>query len=156
MAIWQYTFLVLPKDSVEALSSDYRFEKREDWFDDELYWRLNRINKDFFQAVQKILPKNKSWSNQIYLYGNQESNCFELLCDNEGDVLSVSFRIDFRSNYERVLSQIIEFCSLNGLVILDEGLNLVPCNYEQLQSIIERSPQVKKYNELGAGSDDHI
>lgn len=150
MAIWQYTFQVLPKESVECLSSHYHFEKNEDGFDDELYWKLNPISKIFFHSIQEILPRNKSWSNEIELFGNQDSNCFEVLFDNNDKVLSVSFRIDFRSSYEKVLSQIIEFCLLNGIVILDEDLNVVPLNYEQVQNIIDDSPQARRYNELSS------
>lgn len=148
MAIWQYTFHVLPKKSVEVLSSDYHFTKSEDGFDDERYWNLDSYNKVFFHFVEEILPKKKSWSDEIDWYGDQESNCFEVLFDRKGNVLSVSFRVDFRSNYENVLRQIIEFFSLKGLVLLDEALNIVPHNYEQAQNVIEASPQGKIYHEL--------
>ncbi|WP_257667158.1 hypothetical protein [Parapedobacter tibetensis] len=148
MAIWQYIFQVLPKESVSTLASDSFFNRTDEGFDDELFWKKYPLKKGFFNKINSTLKKTKSWSNDIDLYGNQESNCFEVLSDNEGNVLSVSFRIDFTSNYELILSHIIEFCGLNGLVILDEGLNIVPWNYEQVQSIIRTSPQVKKYNEL--------
>ncbi len=148
MALWQYTFQILPKESVEVLSSDYHFEKSESGFDDEPYWRLNPVNKIFFHSIQKVLPKNKSWSNEIELYGSQESNCFEVLFNNKDEILSVSFRIDFRSNYEKILSQIVEFCILNSLVILNEDISIVPLNIEQVLNIIEKSPQAKRYSEL--------
>lgn len=150
MALWQYTFQVLPKESIEVLSPDHYLKKGVSGFDDEPYWKLNPVNKIVFHSIQEILPKNKSWSNEIELYGNQESNCFEVLFDNRGEVLSASFRIDFRSSYEKILSQIIEFCILNGLVILNEDLSVVPLNAEQVQNIIEDSPQVRRYNELSS------
>jgi hypothetical protein len=145
MAIWQYTFHVLPKESVETLSSEYHFIKGEDGFDDEPFWKLNPVNRGFFQPMLKILPKNKSWSNEIDLYGNQESNCLEVIFQEGGNIISVSFRIDFRGNYEMILSNIVEFCLRNGLVILDESLSIVPLNCEQVKSIINFSPQMKKY-----------
>ncbi len=148
MAIWQYTFHVLPMESVEALSSDYQFEKTKDGFDDEPYWKFNPVNRDFFESVQNVLPKSKSWSNEIDLYGDQESNCFEVFFQEENEVISVSFRIDFRENYKEVLSYIIEFCFCNELVLLDEDLTIVFWNYKQVQNIIRNSSQVKKYNKL--------
>jgi hypothetical protein len=150
MALWQYTFQVLPKESIEVLSHGHYFKKGVSEFDDEPYWKANPVNKIFFHSIQEILPKNKSWSNEIELYGNQESNCFEVFFDSKGEVLSASFRIDFRSSNEKILSQIIEFCLLSGLVILNEDLNVVPLNSEQVQCVIENSPQAKRYNELSS------
>ncbi len=147
MALWQYTFYVLPKESVEVLSPDYHFKKDEDGFDDAPYWKLNPVHKDFFYSLNKILPTNKSWSNEIDLYGNQESNCFEILFKNKNTV-SVSFRIDFTSKYESVLAKIIEYCLQRGLIIIDEDLMIVPLNIETIKAIIENSPQIKKYNKL--------
>lgn len=148
MAIWQYTFQVLPKESINTLTNDSFFNSADEGFDDELLWKQYPLKKGFFNKINSILKKTKSWSSDIDLYGNQESNCFEVLSDSEGNAISVSFRIDFTSNYEFILSHVIEFCGLNGLLILDEGLNIVPWNYEQVKNIIKNSPQVKKYNEL--------
>jgi hypothetical protein len=148
MAVWQYTFQVLPRESVNTFAEDFFFNRKDEVFDDEPYWKKYPLKKNFFSKIDSILKKAKSWSNDINLYGNQESNCFEVLSDSEDYVLSVSFRIDFTSNYESVLSYIIEFCSLKGLIILDEELNVVSLNYEQVQSVIRNSPQLKWYNEL--------
>lgn len=148
MAIWQYTFHVLHKESVSSLSNDYFFNHDDEGFDDELFWRKYPLKKNFFYEINSVLKRATSWSNYIDLYGNQESNCFEVLFDERDNVLSVSFRIDFRSNYKSIVRHIIEFCILNGLIILDEDLNIAPLNYEQVENIIETSSQVKKYNEL--------
>lgn len=148
MAIWQYTFQVLPKESVNALPEYFLFNHTNEGFDDELYWKKYPLKISFFDTINSILQKTESWSSDIDLYGNLESNCFEVLSDNDGNTLSVSFRIDFTSNYESILSHIIEFCGLNGLIILDENLNILPWNYEQVESVISNSSRVKKYNEL--------
>jgi hypothetical protein len=148
MALWQYTFQVLLKKSATALSENLVFNRDEEGFDDEPYWKFNHTDKSFFSALSKILPKVKSWSYEIDLYGDQESNCFEVLHDKDNAVISVSFRIDFTSNYESVLNSIIEFCIFNGLIILDESLNVVYLNYEVVKSIIMNSHQAKMYNIL--------
>ncbi|THF48480.1 MULTISPECIES: hypothetical protein [Flavobacterium] len=155
MAIWQYTFQVLPKESVNTLAEDFSFNYTDEGFDDELFWENYPLKKGFFNKINSILEKTKSWSNDIDLYGNQESNCFEVLSDNEGNVLSVSFRLDFTSNYESILRHILEFCSLNGLVILDEGLNIVPLNHGQVLSVIRNSQQMKRYKELSEEDENY-
>ncbi|MGK6353568.1 hypothetical protein [Parapedobacter sp. DT-150] len=148
MAIWQYTFRVLPRESLEVIHDGrfFRYDNKE--FDEESFWKKRPLKKGIFNAVKLFLIKTKSWSDNIDLYGIEESNCFEIFFDEEGFVLSVSFRIDFTSNYEALLSQILDFCVFNGLIILDEGLNVIPLNCEQVKNVIENSPQVEKYNEL--------
>lgn len=146
MALWQYTFHVLPGESV-ALSPLLNFKEDQDGFDDEPFWRYSRLERSFFYKIDNILPKRKSWSSEIDLYGNPESNCFEVLFE-ENYVSSVSFRIDFTNNYEKVLIDLIEFCILHSLIILNEELEVAPLNFELIKKIIENSSQVKKYNKL--------
>jgi hypothetical protein len=148
MAIWQVGFFVLPKESIEHIDS---FEvSDEHTFDDAPYWKPKRINPSFFDSIGFFLPKSKSWAEYLTIYGSENSNRFEIVSEND-IVESVSFRIDFTSDYEKALGEIIEFCILNGLIILDEALNLVPLNFETTNNLIKLAPQVKKYNDLSSG-----
>jgi len=148
MALWQYTFQVLTKESYDSLYKDIGFPIEDDCFDDEPYWQYKPINRSLFAGIELILSKNKSWSSKTDLYGDEESNCFEVLFDEQNIVLSVSFRIDFTSDYENTLKRIIDFCILNDLVILDENLNTVPLKFEVAKYIIENAIQVGMYNKL--------
>lgn len=149
MALWQYTFQVLTKESFDSLHKDIGFSIEDYCFDDEPYWQYKPVDRSLFAGLQPILKKGQSWSNEIDLYGNEELNCFEVLFNKQNDnILSASFRIDFTSDYENVLIQIIEFCISNGLVILDENLNVVPLDIHTVKHIIENAPQISKYNEL--------
>lgn len=147
MALWQYTFHVLPKESLETFSSNPSFNDNEEGLDDKPFWELASVERSFFYGVSNILPKGKSWSDSIDLYGNQESNCFEVLSENN-KVISVSFRIDFTSKYDHVLNQLIEYCMVNSLIILDENLSILLLNCKTIETIIEGSPQVVKYRKL--------
>ena len=144
MALWQYTFHALPKESVDKFST-HLISNNIDGFDDIIFWADNAMNKNIFHCINDILPKGKSWCNEIDLYGDQESNCLEVLFERD-IVESVSFRIDFTSNYEFVLSQLIQFFILNGFVIVDEGINMLPLNFEVIKSVIEQSSQAKMYS----------
>ena len=149
MALWQYTFQILTKESFESLQEDSKLSPEDNVFDEEPYWQLKLIHKSYFEEIENILEKGRAWSKEIALYGNQESNCIEIFFDSKSNVVkSVSLRIDFTSNYELILSNIIEFCILKGLIILDEKLQVVPLNYDSVRSIIESAPQVSKYNGL--------
>lgn len=148
MALWQYTFQILTKESYEALYKNFVFTFEDLGFDSEPFWQYHLIDRAYFSSIESFLKKNQSWSRKIDLYGNQEGNCFEVSFNDDDYVLSVDFRIDFRYNYESVLKHIIEFCILKGLIFLDENLNYVPLNFETTKKVISNAPQVKKYNIL--------
>ncbi|MBO9594007.1 MAG: hypothetical protein J7599_13950 [Niabella sp.] len=147
MALWQYTFQVLTRESFESVERELITQDVE--FDEERYWLYKPIARTMFSELDRILKKTRSWSTDIDLYGDQESNCFEVVFDPQTDtVLAASFRIDFTTSYEDILRLIMEFCLLNGLIILDENRELVPFNLEEIVSLIKHAPQVKKYNDL--------
>ena len=145
MALWQVGFFVLPKDCISEISN---FKISDEFtFDDAPFWKENNTSPDYFEDIGSLLPKTKSWADYLTIYGNENSNRFEVVSENN-IVESVSFRIDFTSDYKLILDGIIEFCILKGLIILDEKLQIVPLNYELARSVLENAPQVKKYNNL--------
>lgn len=154
MALWQYTFQVLTKESFEYLYEYISVSFDDFGFDEEPFWEYQLIDKSYFEEINNFLTKGQSWSHKIDLYGDQEANCFEVSFNQNNIVESVSFRIDFRTNYELILNNIIEFCILKGLIILDEELNRIPLNYESVRSVIINTPQIKMYNRLSGNNKD--
>jgi hypothetical protein len=149
MAIWQYTFHILPAISVEALDKDLILKRDEDGlYDDEPFWKYSPTHKSLFWGIEKILSKSKSWSKHIDQYGNLESNCFEISFEDDELISSVSFRIDYTTEYDIILRMIIEFCILNGLKILDEKWEVISNNFETIKNIIEIAPQRRIYKVL--------
>ncbi|MEM1122406.1 MAG: hypothetical protein AAGJ18_18310, partial [Bacteroidota bacterium] len=115
------------------------------FLDDEILWLNNSYKVCDFVDIGKILKKEKSWSDLIILYGNQDSNRFEVYTNEDEIVFSVSFRIDMRTNYEEILRKLIEFFIAHNFVILDENLKKVPLNFLSFKTTIENSSQLKKY-----------
>lgn len=150
MAIWQYTFQLIPSGIIE---------KKIELDDDGLYetgffWKIKEKRIEVFNEIGDILPKSLSWTDNLIIYGDLESNCLEVYKDtNYNDYVdSASFRIDFRSNYIEILSRIISLSELNRLSILDEALNIVPLKLEIIIDIIDNSPQKRKYLMLLGGN----
>jgi hypothetical protein len=149
MAIWQYTFLILPKKSFNVLKNDMKFFDENNLFDDEPFWKYEPINKSYFKTVGELLIEGESWSKEINLFGSEKSNCLEIFFDTQTcNIKSVSLRIDFTSQYELVLRGIIDFCIYKELIVLDEELQIVSLNYESINTIINSSLQSKRYKEL--------
>lgn len=145
MAVWQYGFLVIPK---EGLSNDlFNQQLGEEYFDDSPFWKGLDYTIDAFRGIEKVLPKRKSWSNNVVLFGHEESSCIEVLLE-AGFVVSVSFRIDFSSSYQALLDEVNEFFILKGFLLIDESRMVVPLNIIKIKRVIETSSQYQKYREI--------
>ncbi|MEM6316223.1 MAG: hypothetical protein AAF960_01055 [Bacteroidota bacterium] len=155
MAIWQYKFYVFPKENYADYAENFKKLWHSEYFDEGILWKTNKVEIDFFDEVNNLLKKGKSWSKDLIIYGKVESDCFEILCEN-GYVISVSFRINYTNNYDYLLSSLIDFFIQNGLILLDEQLELLPLNFLSIKSVIENAPQVEKYRILSRQSDKKI
>ena len=149
MAIWQYNLTVLPKSIFDKeYFSLEQFIDEDGFLDDESCWLTEPTRANFFNEIEHFLPRNKSWSTNIILFGNQNSNRFEIYKNVDDFVISVSFRIDYTSEYEDILRAIISFIEMRKLVILDEEMRLLDSNFVTIKSHIEASNQRKAYEDL--------
>ena len=150
MALWQYSFFILPKP---ILQTQFVFKHEEEGFgvfDDEPYWLNAKVPCNIFLDIESFLPKGETWSEKLTVYGNIDSNCLEVFCQN-GVVSSASLRIDFTTNYEPLLRTLIEYFISQGFILLDEELHPVALNYESAKHIIESSTQVSTYKRRSNG-----
>ncbi|PZF74819.1 hypothetical protein [Taibaiella soli] len=147
MALWQYDFYVLPRAAFSDKPADFRFDWAEG-FDTASYWSNPSYTRSCFADVARILRPGKSWSKNTDLYGDQESNSFEVLF-NEEVIEDVSLRIDFRADYSNILEAFIEFFFTNGMVITDCELMQIPLNLTSIRHIIESSSRYRNYGILG-------
>ena len=75
----------------------------------------------------------------------------EVFFDRENRVTSVSLRIDFRSDYNKILYQLLSFFKVKDYTLLDKKLQPIKTiNNESLEVIIKQSVQYKKYNRLAS------
>lgn len=142
MALWQIRFFILPNKHINVS----RFDKND--FDDGIFWEKVNFKKDFFVIFSNILNLNKSWSNDIDLYGQQDGNCIEIYKDKNDKVQSVSFRIDFRSDYIKILDYIINFCTSCDFCIISNDLIKIPLNSKKFVEYINNTQNIKKYQIL--------
>lgn len=144
MALWQCTYYLLPMEGVETLSQGSIRSNLQLIFDDEEYWKFKLCSRELFSSINVFLPKQQSWSSDIDLYGSQDSNCVEVFCENNL-AYSIRLRIDFLSNYEILLKELIEFCIRMNLIIIDETRNVLELNFSYISDNIYKSNQYKKY-----------
>jgi hypothetical protein len=145
MAIWQYNFFIVP------VTVGFRTEKliqrdEDNLFDESVFWEKADVKIKEFDQIADFLPITRSWSKDILMFGSEDSHRFEILCC-EGRVISVSFRVDYRIQYDLFLSSILEFCLLTGFKVLDQDLCIIS-NLVEAKSKIENSPQFETYMKL--------
>ena len=75
----------------------------------------------------------------------------EVFFDREKRVTSVSLRIDFRSDYNKILYQLLSFFKAKDYTLLDENLQPIKTiNNESLEVIMKQSVQYEQYNRLAS------
>ena len=75
----------------------------------------------------------------------------EVFFDRENRITSVSLRIDFRNDYNKILYHLLSIFKAKDYTLLDEKLQPIKTiNNESLEVIIKQSVQYKKYNRLAS------
>lgn len=147
MALWQYSFFVLPKSAQQHQFHVENIDEGFSLFDDADYWQALQISCNEFSGIQGFLPRGRTWSEKLTVFGHLESTCLQVFCE-DNVVLSVTLRIDFTSQYEPILRQLIVYFIRHEFILLDEELKFVPLNFETIKQRIESSGQVSTYKRL--------
>ena len=154
MAIWQCEFFILPKSDTYDLQYDPQYSDIR-LFEDDKYWKKAKIKKEVFCEISHLLKPEKSWSNEIDLYGSENGNRLEVFFDANNIIESVTFRIDFRSEYEAVLRGIISLCEKNGFCIIDNNLKNLKLSFNAIKEAINKSKNKEFFTELVRNSIMH-
>jgi hypothetical protein len=145
MAIWQYTFEVIPVDFALRKESSNLVNVIQ--YNLSEFWKLRSHEAIWFEPLTQTLRPADSWCENILIYGQEASTCIKLILENS-KVAEVIVRIDYREEYSAFISTLIEFCALNSLALLDENFNIVPLNALNINALIENSPQYHKLKSM--------
>lgn len=143
MAIWQYQIFVVPEEEINSyFSEDICINKNAlneiDW------WKYRQLNIESFNVFITLCPLKKSWSNDIILFGDESSNCIELLM-NRNKVIEISVRIDLRYNYEQFVSTLCEFAQKHNCIFLNDALKIISAREQLIKQDIIDHPIYKSF-----------
>jgi hypothetical protein len=144
MAIWQYTVELIPKRALPDLGA-FGFITLDD-YDNLDYWKNFDLQLEYFDLLTSGLKRSKSWSDEIVLFGDNDSTCIQIFLDLD-KISGIDVQIDIRTNYSSILNAVIEFCQMKDFVILD-NLELLNLNETTLTQHIKKSAQLDSYNKL--------
>jgi len=145
MAIWQYTFEVVPMECVSGMESSTFVDM--DQYNSSDFWKDRNCKTIWFEPLTQTLSLVSSWSKNLMVYGDEESTCIKLIVEGS-EVAEVIVRIDYREEYSEFISTLIDFCVLNSLALLDEEYHVVPLNTVAIKALIENSPQYNKLKQM--------
>ena len=112
MALWQFQINIIP----------YGHKYSKIVSDDLVSWKNIHIPKNIDSLILNVLPLGNSWSENIKIYGNNDSTCIELLYEN-GHIEEISCRLDLRCLSKAMLTGILNFTkSINGAFLIEDRI----------------------------------
>lgn len=110
------------------------------------WWKYHQLSFEGFDIFKAFLPKRESWSNDVILFGDESSNCVEVLTENNR-IVEVSARVDLRYDYKQFVKLICEFAQDNNCVILNNDLRIISPNSQLLEQDITNFPAFRSFLE---------
>ncbi len=137
MAIWQYNLFVLPQEEIYSYFGQTNIIRNDD-LNDINWWKYRQLNIEWFDVFNDLLTRNKSWSKDIILWGDESSNCVLVLIENN-EILEISIRIDLRSNFDFFLRLICNFTQRHECALLNNELEIFSPDFVIIKENIIKS-----------------
>lgn len=136
MAIWQFTFYLVPRDSVERLHGSavlileafapIEFEEWTEGKEHPNYW-VGRSPISYAAQIEGLLPARKSWSQDALMFGDEDGDDIDLWEDD------IRVRLDLRNFNHHLAQGVVHLAADEGLMlVMGQTGRLIPPNYEKL------------------------
>ena len=143
MAAWQIPIEFVPAKWAEEHNFEVELLYGEDGFDTTCAWVDNQPTKDLDAILSSILPKADSWSEKLSLWGNEKTHDISVWHE-DGDILSIGFRIDLRENITNIMSTLCKAAiTLNCVLFIPGQKAMLNPNVFELKQYILKSNAAK-------------
>jgi hypothetical protein len=135
MATWQFDLHCFPRDLLQRYSSNVSVPIYFD-IDDVTEFALETTKTGLiYEAFDELLPRAKSWSKEIDIWGTDEGNRIDV--HRQGaSITSIFVRIDARHINHTFLMKFLEKCkNFNWLLVTQDKLVLSPSMIKLLEAI---------------------
>ena len=140
MALWQVSFLFLPKSLVGDV--DEVPEKTLLALDDEVggFSPTFHLPADYEAQLAQLLPLGKGWAAEMEVWGHEQSDDIQIWRD-AGKVASISVRIDVRKLDDVLLSDLLALAERWGGVLVEKRYHKVcRMGLQQFRGLIAGHP----------------
>lgn len=138
MALWQFSLHLIPKPKVLNVFKQIPTILPMDVFDSIEWWENLSLTDNHKSEITHILPKQISWSSNLELWGDADSNCIRI-SNYGGCIGSVFIRIDMREFDFNLLNKIVDLAKYFNCLILTEEQQLLEPSIEFFLPAIEKS-----------------
>lgn len=145
MAVWQYQMFLVPEEEINSFFKNQSFIKRDDLNGID-WWKYNEeLHLEHFSVFKHLLStKKRSWSNDIALYGEESSNCIEIILE-RNKIAEISVRIDLRYSYKEFVRVLCDFAKEHHCTFLNSSLKILAPNINIVTQDIENYPLYKSF-----------
>ncbi|MBL6990993.1 MAG: hypothetical protein ISR65_14505 [Bacteriovoracaceae bacterium] len=145
MAAWQFSIKLVSRKELSEKFKAIPNIMDNNSYDELKGWGRNYPHKEIYDILSKELPKNKSWSTDIQLWGKEDTHCFELLYE-KGDLEEISARIDLRNFNDNLIHLISRLSSLLDAIAICESGKIIEASYKDIMKEISVSNANKFLN----------
>ncbi|KAA2216560.1 hypothetical protein [Maribacter flavus] len=147
MSVYQNEYFIVPKKGEHLLFEGLNLKSflEDDFFEEDLFWIGQNIELVRLKPyLLENFGEDESWSDSLKIYGENEGNCIKIITE-ENAIVSITFRINFTTDYGKFITEILEFCKENGFMIVDNELYVLPLDYQAICNNILNSNAFENY-----------
>ena len=139
MAIWQYTFELIPRAKLIKLFGDVPQTIDADDYEQVEWWSDGtNLTADFENRLASFAASYKSWSADVKCWGAEDCNVVQVIMDG-GRVVELSVRFDLRKLDETFLHNMVGFARDNECVFLTESMRVIEPSADVLKAVLMSS-----------------
>jgi hypothetical protein len=131
MAAWQYEILMLPKAALAKVFHDIPTRLDNHGSEEFDWWNQESPLSDYAEALDRLLPGLKSWSQEIQIWGVQDKNRVQIVRQQEY-VVEMSAFIDVRDLDMNFVEGLVGFAEQYKLMLLMDDMTLLEPNLYKL------------------------
>ena len=139
MAIWQFRLDLIPTGALRAKFGTVPISIPQELAEDFAWWSDVQPPAGFEARLDAILPKAKSWSEEMLIWGDERGDTASVCYDSNRKVEWIGFRVDVR---ELSLGFVRDICRLADeleCVLLTAAYHLIVPNEQAVLAAINQS-----------------
>ncbi len=143
MAVWQIPIELIPLKWAEENNYNSNSLYDEEGFDTTSAWKSHQPEKDLDEIFTQILPKGESWSEDLTVWGNEESHDIHVWQEDD-EIFSIGFRLDLSVKINELMLTLVSVAiKLNCVFFIPGQYIIFQPNVFQLKKYILNSNAAK-------------